>query len=794
MSGFEGPVLRGMNPFSNNKPRLTASERIRNKRDATIYQTEKQQFQNKKICGNKNVKYYDNGTIRSIKSYKLQKSLARGSVLCEDCDDKGLLCDGPVNKDALASIQMGNNKVSEYWGEGELVLGSDASGNILVTQTLGFPVIQSDISGVWGGSITDISKADLSGAILPDSDPSLNMFFGYIDNLIRIPRNLDGNGIVIDPSNELFPDELCDPFRYLKHTNLSTYLVARMLVPLYIGLTPIFPGNIYTSYGSVPSNCNDTSYNLLPGAFVVAVGADIPSGIVGNVFSGQIISLCCVREVNIDVSLNPVDPLAAIIPPGHYGIFDVYIKLFNISNYIYISALLNAKVSGTAGIWQWGPEDFFGPVGNGFQMAFTKESNLYGMGINYIESFNIFQGTIPPSFNQTQYNATRQSYMSCLENGTRKINFTKNTVKQDNVIAGYCTTTPCQQYIPKFAIGTSVIGDGTVTKDTTSTPGYTIYIFDTSGNPADLVIDVSNGILGFCNEDVSLEYLIVAGGGGGGSPPDDTGIIAAGGGGGGEVKSGALDFKPGSSTTIYIETGLGGRGGEGGDGAGMDPSGEGQDGSGSIITDLNIIDISANAGFGAPKFNPVDAGSNHQGATKGGASGGGLAGGNFDISYNGTLGGFRVWPVAGGGGGGSVGVGGNGSVNNLDISSGDASGGIGGIGFLSAISGTSTYYGVGGGGGALPYKYDNTGIGVWVDASGIGGSSCGNALDPSGGHGGPSSTIHTPVEGTGQYPGRDATCYGSGGGGASQLDTQFAVNKGGNGKRGVVIIKVKNSI
>ena len=132
MSGFEGPILKGMNPFSNNKPRLTASERIRNKRDATIYQTEKQQFQNKKICGNKNVKYYDNGTIRSIKSYKLQKSLARGSVLCEDCDDKGLLCDGPVNKDALASIQMGNNKVSEYWGEGELVLGSDASGNILV--------------------------------------------------------------------------------------------------------------------------------------------------------------------------------------------------------------------------------------------------------------------------------------------------------------------------------------------------------------------------------------------------------------------------------------------------------------------------------------------------------------------------------------------------------------------------------------------------------------------------------------------------------------------------------------
>jgi len=116
MSGFEGPILKGMNPFNNNTPGLTASERIRNKRDATIYQAEKQRFQNKRTCGNKNVKYYDNGTIRSMKSYKLQKSLARGNVLCEDCDDKGLLCKGPTNKDALASIQMGNNVVSEYWG------------------------------------------------------------------------------------------------------------------------------------------------------------------------------------------------------------------------------------------------------------------------------------------------------------------------------------------------------------------------------------------------------------------------------------------------------------------------------------------------------------------------------------------------------------------------------------------------------------------------------------------------------------------------------------------------------
>ena len=201
------------------------------------------------------------------------------------------------------------------------------------------------------------------------------------------------------------------------------------------------------------ANCNDLSYNLLPGAFVFAVGAGIPTGKVGPIFSGQLDSLCCIREINIDVSLNPIDPLAAIIPPGSYGIFDVYIRLFNISNYIYISALLNAKVSGTAGIWQWGPEDFcYDLYCLGFQMAFNKNNVTYSAGINYIESFNIFQGTIPPSRNQTKYNATKQSYMSCLENGTRKINFTKNTVKQDNVIAAYCKVTLPDISLPIYTI------------------------------------------------------------------------------------------------------------------------------------------------------------------------------------------------------------------------------------------------------------------------------------------------------------------------------------------------------
>jgi hypothetical protein len=425
MPGFEGQILKGMNPFDNNEPRLTASERIRNKRDATIYQAEKQRFQNKKTCGNKNVKYYENGTIRSMKSYKLQKSLARGNVLCEDCDDKGLLCGGVANHDALASIRMGNNIVSEYWGGGGLVESNTGS----LTQSLGFTVIQSDVSGVWDPSaatVTDPSKSTLAPG------------FGYIDNLIKIPRNLDGTGVVIDPSNELFPDELCEPFRYLQASNLKTYLVVRGAVPVH----PAVVGD--TSERFIPGSCSDPSYNYLIGQYVLlSLDPEVtPNG--SNVLTGIIKAICCRRSQLLgyytDSTYIPTDE--SIV-----GIFDTYIELLNISDYSSLAQLINMKP--TLGIlpppnppkvkgWIW-PGQFNKNIHLYFGGENIKHIGYYGDWVDsLIESFSIIQGTIPPSLNQTKYNATRQSYMSCLENGTRKINFTKNTKKEDNVIASYC--------------------------------------------------------------------------------------------------------------------------------------------------------------------------------------------------------------------------------------------------------------------------------------------------------------------------------------------------------------------
>jgi hypothetical protein len=378
--------LKGsMNPFDNNRPVLSSSDRLKNKRDATIYQAEKQCFQSKRR-GNKNVKYYNNGAIKSMKSYSLQNSLSRGNVLCEDCDDKGLLCGGVSSKSALGSIQMGNNVVSEYWGGGFIVWNGQG-----FTQSIAFPVIQSDISGAWGGAP---DKADLSGQKLPGSDPSANMFWGYINNLIKIPRNLDGSGIVIDPSNNLFPDEMCNAFKhtkshlpYMKHSNLKTYLVVTSMVVLDQEEGPALV-------------CGDPSLNEL-------VGQPISSTNFVTEWTGVINRVCCKRRGIFNAKrFSPS-------PPATGDLFDIYVELQYVKDYV----LLNKQVTMDRPYNPSGPMElspFISVVGSSVATVLIWNS--------WVESFRIFQGSC--ELNQTKHNATKQSYMSCLENKTRKINFT----------------------------------------------------------------------------------------------------------------------------------------------------------------------------------------------------------------------------------------------------------------------------------------------------------------------------------------------------------------------------------
>lgn len=247
---------------------------------------------------------------------------------------------------------------------------------------------------------------------------------------------------------------------------------------------------------------------------------------------------------------------------------------------------------------------------------------------------------------------------------------------------------------------------------------------------------VESGTFEVLNDDVEVEYLIVAGGGGAGSDN-------AGGGGGGGVLSGTMMLSPGE---YQIEVGQGGRDSGTGN-ADLQASGEN-----SSAFELVAIGggFGANGQSGARPPASGGSGGGGEGETSsssltlgaGGTPGQGFAGGNGGTSDHG-----------GGGGGGAAEPGGD-----FD----GTLGGSGGDGFLSAITGTSLMYGSGGGGGA-----ENS----------IGGGSAGSFAG--GGAGGGTSGGQPGNQGESAAPNT-----GGGGGGSSRTSSA-----GGSGGSGVVLIR-----
>ena len=248
------------------------------------------------------------------------------------------------------------------------------------------------------------------------------------------------------------------------------------------------------------------------------------------------------------------------------------------------------------------------------------------------------------------------------------------------------------------------------------------------------------------NQDISVDYLVVAGGGGGGFG------FYGGGGGAGGLRSTVTATGGGGSlesalirsfnTNYSVVVGAGG-------GGGPNTTTAGANGANSVFSTITSV-----GGGGA-----VSRDQNATGAT--GGSGGG-------VSFQGTPGsgtanqGFAGGTGAyggSGGGAGAAGVDGADAANSL----GGSYGAAGGIGVATTISGSSVYYAGGGGGGSV-----NNTNGV-VFAGGLGG----------GGAGGFSGGA-TAVSGTTNTGG------GGGGGGGSVV--------GASGGSGVVILRYPSSV
>jgi hypothetical protein len=232
------------------------------------------------------------------------------------------------------------------------------------------------------------------------------------------------------------------------------------------------------------------------------------------------------------------------------------------------------------------------------------------------------------------------------------------------------------------------------------------------------------------NQNLTVDYLVVAGGGGGGAGNGAGG--GAGGlrctvgatGGGGSLET-PLSLT--ASTSYTVTVGAGGVGGT--------SNGQGANGSNSLFSTITSI---GGGGGGA-----YDAGPDVPGKTGGSGGGGGTnsaqstpaGSGTANQGYAGGVGNSTNLTAGGGGGAGGVGTAGNGTVP-----------GIGGNGVTTSIFGISTAY-AGGGGGA------GNGTGA---AGGTGGGGAGSNTSPVAG------TAFTGGGGGGKSTGGDGAAGGSG--------------------------------
>jgi hypothetical protein len=273
----------------------------------------------------------------------------------------------------------------------------------------------------------------------------------------------------------------------------------------------------------------------------------------------------------------------------------------------------------------------------------------------------------------------------------------------------------------------------------TTVGNYTVHTFENSGTFT--VNSVS--------DNATVEVLVVAGGGGGAH------WVAGGAGGGGVVYAAAVPVQEGTySITV----------GNGGNGMPAGVKNPGPNAYGARGQDSSVgSDIVARGGGGAPGYNASPSNTGEYQYIDGGSGGGGRQSGYGDRGWP-----YRTYkPVTavgvcqtfgnqGGNQGGGYGGGGGGAG---EVGWGGSQNGKGGDGIFFNFDGTDRYYGAGGGGGAASGT---------TTSGGLGGGGIGNA-------------------GTGN--GGDATGYGCGGGSLGVDNNNYQSYRGGNGSKGVVMVR-----
>ena len=341
-------------------------------------------------------------------------------------------------------------------------------------------------------------------------------------------------------------------------------------------------------------------------------------------------------------------------------------------------------------------------------------------------------------------------------------------------------TTPDAILTPAGQYGAKIVATG----GTITTSGdFKIHSFTGDGN---FIVSTSQ-------PDSKVDYMVIAGGGGGGSGQDNNVSGGGGGAGGFRESSGAQSGNYGASPLGACVTGLPVSNATfpitvGGGGAGQTSCGctNGSNGSNSVFS---TITSTAGGGGGSHRGKCGSNGGSGGGGGTGTGSGAGSAGGgsgntpptspaqgkNGGNAVNGTKNnsgvGSGTFNRAGGGGGGATAVGSNAATPSSGCGS-SATGGNGGAGATSSITGTPVTRAGGGGGGS---NY------------GCGSSGCGAAGGGDGGCGVPSNSPNINAHAA-------TANSGSGGGGGGHGGPQSPagpIADGGNGGKGLVVIRYK---
>jgi hypothetical protein len=255
----------------------------------------------------------------------------------------------------------------------------------------------------------------------------------------------------------------------------------------------------------------------------------------------------------------------------------------------------------------------------------------------------------------------------------------------------------------------------------------------------------ANGTFTITSGTGTVQYLVVGGGGGGGE-------VVGGGGGGGNVLQGNVSLTVGS---FIVTVGNGGAGASTNNSATYYGGGSSGNLSSIVGTGINITAQGGGGGGGYDRAGVQVPG-----------SGGGPGGGTSASTGAGVTAGTGSFSGGGSGNNGNS-AGGGAGAGFPGFTATNGFPGRGGFGNVSAITGQRLFYGGGGGGGARNPAGGAAGMGGF----GGGGAGAGNT---------------GIVEQSQAQPGVDYTGGGGGGGGYNNLGFRTA---GGNGGKGVVIVK-----